>query len=224
MNKPVLKLENISKTFHQGGEPLNVLKNISLEVKKGEMVALVGPSGCGKSTLMHIAGLLENPGSGDVVIDGVIASELGDSGRTKMRREKIGFVYQYHHLMAEFSALENIIMPQIIAGESYKNAEKRARKLLKDLGLAEREKHIPAELSGGEQQRVAIARALANSPSILLADEPTGNLDPDTADSVFALLLSLVKNSHLSLLMVTHNPEIAKKCSRILKIKSGMLA
>ena len=190
-----LHLRSIRHTFHQGGQDLEILKEISFAVAPGEMVALVGPSGAGKSTLLHIAGLLEQPTGGEIVINGKAAGKLNDAGRTALRRQDIGFVYQFHHLLPEFSALENLVLPQMIGGTSRSAGKARAQELLEAVGLANRATHRPARLSGGEQQRVAIARGLANTPSVLLADEPTGNLDPDTADSVFDILEQLVRSS-----------------------------
>jgi lipoprotein-releasing system ATP-binding protein len=216
-----LELRDVRRTFVQGGQTLEVLKGISLTLKSGEIVALVGPSGSGKSTLLHIAGLLERPTSGEVIIDGESGARLGDRRRTQIRREKLGFVYQYHHLLREFSALENVILPQMIAGVPKRKARERARELLASLGLAERETHRPARLSGGEQQRVAIARALANRPVLLLADEPTGNLDQATAEAVFLELLTVVRQSGLAALIATHNPELAARMDRRLALEDG---
>ena len=223
MSDVVLGLTGIVRTFAQAGGGLEVLRGADLEVGKGEIVALVGPSGAGKSTLLHIAGLLETPDGGDVVIDGETCNAMGDDARTGMRRHNIGFVYQYHHLLPEFSALENIVMPQIIAGMGRSEARKRGREFLQWLGLAERASHRPGKLSGGEQQRVAIARALANAPKLLLADEPTGNLDPDTAGDVFALLLQLARGAGLAALIATHNADLAAKMDRVVRLKDGKL-
>ncbi len=217
----VLRLDNIVKTFRQGERPLHILNGISAEVRAGELVGLVGPSGAGKSTLLHIAGLLERADSGDVVIEGQVASQLDDGARTALRRGTIGFVYQYHHLLPEFSAQENIALPQMIAGARKAEANARALDLLSQVGLAERANHRPARLSGGEQQRVAIARGLANRPAILLADEPTGNLDPHTAEGVFDVLIDLVKNSGLAGLIATHNPALAGRMDRVLHLEDG---
>ncbi|MCK5779043.1 MAG: ABC transporter ATP-binding protein [Rhodospirillales bacterium] len=220
---PVLELEGITRTFKQGKRELEVLKGAELRVGSGEVVALVGPSGAGKSTLLQIAGLLEQPTSGDIRIDGQSCVGLGDDDRTKIRRYNIGFVYQYHHLLPEFSALENITIPQIIAGIDKSTARSRARELLDWMGLVERANHRPGQLSGGEQQRVAIARALAASPRVLLADEPTGNLDPDTADDVFGVLMHLARGAGLAALVATHNPDLARRMDRIVRVENGVL-
>lgn len=219
----VLKLSGITRTFKQGRADLHVLNGAEIEVKRGEIVAMLGPSGVGKSTLLHIAGLLEKPDAGEVVLAGAEASRLSDDKRTELRRASLGFVYQYHHLLPEFSALENVVLPQMIAGISKTKAAERARDLLGRLGLAGRESHRPGQLSGGEQQRVAIARALANNPKLLLADEPTGNLDPATADVVFQELLSLVREQGLAALIATHNPDLAARMDRRVLLKDGGL-
>ncbi len=220
---PVLVLQGIQRTFKQGRNKLEILRSIDLEIHPGELVALVGPSGAGKSTLLHIAGLLEKPGSGEVGICGERCNVMNDDERTRVRRDHLGFVYQYHHLLPEFNALENIIIPQMISGRPRAEARKRAEELLALMGLSEREKHRPARLSGGEQQRVAIARALANVPRLLLADEPTGNLDPDTAGEVFALLIKIARSVGLAALIATHNPEIAATMDRIVRLEHGVL-
>ena len=219
----VLALQNIARGFGSGAARLEVLKGVSLSVRPGEMVALVGPSGCGKSTLLHIAGLLEKADGGDVVIDGKAANSLGDDARTAIRRSTIGFVYQYHHLLREFSAAENVMLPQMIAGVVRRTARGRADELLASVGLAKRTEHRPAELSGGEQQRVAIVRALANRPKLLLADEPTGNLDERTADEVFALLQNLVRGSGVAALIATHNVSLAQRMDRRVALHEGMI-
>lgn len=219
-----LQLDGVHRTFSQGGAELHVLRGADLSVQKGEVVALVGPSGAGKSTLLHIAGLLEKPDAGEVRIDGEDCSGLGDERRTALRRDKLGFVYQFHHLLPEFSALENVVIPQMIAGKSRKLALQNAVSLLDSLGLSARGEHRPGQLSGGEQQRVAIARALANGPSVLLADEPTGNLDPDTADSVFVQLVGLAKEHGLAALIATHNPALAQRMDRTVRLDHGVLA
>lgn len=223
MSEPVFRLAGISKTYHQGLKSLEVLRGVDLQAGEGEIVALVGPSGAGKSTLLHIAGLLERPDAGEVYLSGEACGKLGEDGRTDLRRHNIGFVYQYHHLLPEFSALENIALPQIIKGVSKKIAYQRAGELLDWLGLAERATHRPGQLSGGEQQRVAISRALANSPKVLLADEPTGNLDPHTADEVFQVLLKLARGAGLAAVIATHNPLLASLMDRAVRLEDGHL-
>lgn len=219
-----LRLDNVIRSYPQGKEaPLEVLRGINLSIRPGEMVALVGPSGSGKSTLLHAAGLLERPDGGEVYIDGVACGSLKDKPRTALRRKYLGFVYQYHHLLPEFSAEENVVLPQMIAGVSRKAAGERARELLGNMGLAERVHHRPAQLSGGEQQRVAICRALANHPRVLLADEPTGNLDPHTAERVFEALLSLSRQAGVAVLIATHNPELAQRMDRRVRLTDGLL-
>jgi lipoprotein-releasing system ATP-binding protein len=221
--KAALGLEDIARAYKTGSGPLQVLKHAELSVAVGEMVALVAPSGAGKSTLLHIAGLLERPDSGEVFIDGQAASRLSDEARTALRRRHIGFVYQFHHLLPEFSALENVVLPQLIAGLGRKEAERRAHELLNYLRIEQRAGHRPAELSGGEQQRVAIARAVANAPRLLLADEPTGNLDPGTAGHVFAALKTLVRESGLAALIATHNYALAAEMDRTVTIEDGAI-
>ncbi|MCI7420460.1 MAG: ABC transporter ATP-binding protein [Alphaproteobacteria bacterium] len=223
MNNTTLTLKNINKTFRQGNEILEILKDVNLEIRPKEVVALIGPSGSGKSTLLQIAGLLENPTEGEVYIDGENCTGNSDNVRTALRRDYLGFVYQYHNLLPDFDAAENVIIPQLIAGVKYKEASDKAMWLLQRLGLNEREHHRPAELSGGEQQRVAIARALANTPKLLLADEPTGNLDPNTSDNVFLTLLEVVKETGLSALIATHNIDLANKMDRVVSLKDGKL-
>lgn len=226
MNKPqnpVLHLNGVKRHFGSGHTALHVLKGAELKVNAGEIVALVGPSGSGKSTLLQIAGLLEKPDAGEIFIAGEACSKLGDDRRTEIRREHLGFVYQYHHLLPEFSALENIVIPQIIAGLGKVVARERAQQLLEMLGLKDRASHRPAKLSGGEQQRVAIGRALANAPTLLLADEPTGNLDPDTAGDVFNMLLNLTRKSGLTAVIATHNPDLAARMDRIVRVDDGHL-
>ncbi|MBP3345807.1 MAG: ABC transporter ATP-binding protein [Alphaproteobacteria bacterium] len=225
MNKqmPTLELKNVVKTFKQGSAKLEVLKGVDFAIAPGEIVALIGPSGSGKSTLLQIAGLLEKPTKGDVWLDGQKCSKLGDNARTGLRRDYLGFVYQYHNLLGDFSATENVALPQLIAGVGQKVANEKAKWLLNRLGLGRRLAHRPSELSGGEQQRVAIARALANSPKLLLADEPTGNLDPRTSEGVFLELLSIVKETKLSALIATHNFELADKMDRKVTLKDGKL-
>ena len=226
MNEPAaaLALRDIRRTFHQGDKTLEVLRGAALDLHPGEIVALVGPSGAGKSTLLHIDGLLEKPDGGDVLLDGKPAAGLSDSERTALRGRYLGFVYQYHHLLPEFSALENVMLPQMLAGIGRGVARTRARELLKMVGLSERESHRPARLSGGEQQRVAIARAVANAPRVLLADEPTGNLDHTTSDAVFRQLLALTRGAGLAALIATHNPELAARMDRTLHLKDGVLS
>ncbi|HUT48034.1 MAG TPA: ABC transporter ATP-binding protein [Alphaproteobacteria bacterium] len=219
----VLALRAVERAFLQGGARLEVLRGVSLAVNKGEMVALVGQSGSGKSTLLQIAGLLERPDTGHVIIDGRDCGRLGDDERTRVRRNALGFIYQYHHLLPEFSALENVIVPQMIAGHTKRNARNRALELLGALGLSGRTSHRPARLSGGEQQRVAIARAVANAPKLLLADEPTGNLDHDTADNVFAQLRKLIQVAGIGALVATHNLELAGRMDRILTLENGVV-
>ncbi len=221
--KPTLSLKKISKSFKQGSQTLEVLKAVDLEIMPGEIVALIGPSGSGKSTMLQIAGLLDRPSKGEILLDDMKCSKLGDGIRTALRRDYLGFVYQYHNLLADFDATENVMLPQLIAGVDTKTAREKARWLLERLGLSKRLKHRPSELSGGEQQRVAIARALANSPKLLLADEPTGNLDPKTSESVFLELLSIVKETGLSALIATHNFELADKMDRKVKLQDGKL-
>jgi lipoprotein-releasing system ATP-binding protein len=220
---PVIFLHAVERRYHQGDSVLDILKGAELAVWPGQSVALVAPSGVGKSTLLHIAGLLEQPDAGDVYIDGVSTSGLSDADRTHIRRTEVGFVYQSHHLLPEFSAVENVMMPQMIRGLSRGEARKRATELLGYLGLKDRLVHRPAELSGGEQQRVAIARAVANAPRILLADEPTGNLDVHTADHVFAALTQLVRASGLATVVATHNMELAARMDRRVTIREGLV-
>ena len=219
-----LSLRDIKRTFVQGDRRLEVLKGITLDLKPGEIVALVGQSGSGKSTLLHIAGLLERPDEGDIVIDGKSAGTAGDRERTVMRRQFLGFVYQYHHLLPEFSAIENVMLPQMLNGKSRAEARRRATELLAMVQLKERADHRPGRLSGGEQQRVAIARAVANAPRVLLADEPTGNLDSSTADAVFRQLLGLVRETGMAALVATHNPELASRMDRTVTLKDGVLS
>ncbi|WP_417782453.1 ABC transporter ATP-binding protein [Terasakiella pusilla] len=223
MSNPVLELKSLTRSFKQGAEELHILKEADLRINPGEIVALVGPSGAGKSTLLQTAGLLEKPDSGEIYLDGNNASALKDDAKTALRRHHMGFVYQYHHLLPEFSAIENIVIPQMITGKSKKEAIVRAQELLEAVSLAKRGSHRPAELSGGEQQRVAIARALANKPKLLLADEPTGNLDPTTSDHVFSLLLNEVRKEGLAALIATHNPTLAARMDRIIRLENGHL-
>ena len=221
MNDTVLRLENVEQGYPQGDDVLSILKGANLSLKRGEMVALIAPSGAGKSTLLHVAGLLEKPMSGEVYVDERASCDLEDDARTAMRREEIGFVYQFHQLLPEFSALENVMMPQMIGGLPSAQAEARARQLLDYLRVGHRAEHRPAELSGGEQQRVAIARSVANAPLVLLADEPTGNLDPETAHYVFEALEALVRQSGLTALVATHNHTIAAMMDRCVTLKDG---
>jgi lipoprotein-releasing system ATP-binding protein len=218
---PTLELRQVTRTFSQGGNQLPVLRGVSLAIQPGEIVALVGPSGAGKSTLLHLAGLLERPDGGAVLLAGEDCSRMNDAERTAARRAAIGFVYQFHQLLPEFSAAENIVLPQMIAGVPRKRARVRARELLAMVGLEARAEHRPARLSGGEQQRVAILRALANRPRLLLGDEPTGNLDQHTADEVTAVLLDLVRRTGLAALIATHNLDLARRMDRILALQDG---
>jgi len=220
---PILFLHEIDRHYRQGDVMLDILKGAELAVWPGQSVALIAPSGAGKSTLLHIAGLLEHPDAGEVYIDQIATSELSDAERTRIRRVEIGFVYQFHHLLMEFSAIENVIMPQMIRGLSRQEATRRASDLLDYLGLKERLTHRPAELSGGEQQRVAIARAVANAPRVLLADEPTGNLDPRTSEHVFSALTQLVQASGLAVVVATHNMDIAARMDRRVTLKDGLV-
>jgi lipoprotein-releasing system ATP-binding protein len=222
MNSP-LALRGIQRTFLQGDRQLEVLRGVSLDLRAGEIVALVGQSGSGKSTMLHIAGLLERPDAGDVVLDGKGAAALGDQQRTILRRKFLGFVYQYHHLLPEFSALENVMLPQMLNGLSRGEARRRAIDLLAMVQLKDRADHRPGRLSGGEQQRVAVARAVANAPRVLLADEPTGNLDAATADTVFRQLLALVRETGMAALIATHNPDLAARMDRTVHLKDGVL-
>jgi lipoprotein-releasing system ATP-binding protein len=218
---PIIYLHDIDRQYRQGDDALIILKSAKLALWSGQSVALVGPSGAGKSTLLHIAGLLEQPDEGEVYVDGMATSALSDAERTQIRRTEIGFVYQSHRLLPEFSALENVMMPQMIRGLSRSEARKRAIEILSYLGLKERASHRPSELSGGEQQRVAISRALANAPRVLLADEPTGNLDPHTAEHVFSALGQLVKATKVAALIATHNMELAARMDRRVSIRDG---
>jgi lipoprotein-releasing system ATP-binding protein len=218
---PVLFLQDIERYYRQGDDTLEILKGAELAVWSGQSVALVAPSGAGKSTLLHIAGLLEHPDGGEVFINGTPTTKLSDVARTKIRRVEIGFVYQFHHLLPEFSALENVMLPQMIRGLGKHEAQVRASEILNYLGLEERVRHRPSELSGGEQQRVAIARAVANAPRILLADEPTGNLDPRTSERVFSSLTQLVRASGLAAVIATHNMDIAARMDRRVTIRDG---
>ena len=222
-NVPALELRDVRHTYQQGTTPLHVLRGAHLTVAPGEVVALVGPSGAGKSTLLHIAGLLERPDSGEVRFLGEDCGSFGDDKRTELRRSRLGFVYQFHHLLPDFSAAENIIIPQMIAGKTREEARVRAMSLLEGLGLGPRAEHRPGQLSGGEQQRVAIARALANNPTVLLADEPTGNLDPDTSEGVFQQLIGQARQHGLAALIATHNPALAARMDRTVRLEHGLL-
>jgi len=218
-----LRLDRVTRIYKQAGRELVVFRDVSLALAHGEIVALVGQSGAGKSSLLHIAGLLEVPTSGEVSIEGEAASRLPEKRRTELRRRALGFVYEFHHLLPEFTAEENVAMPKRIGGASREEASAEAKRLLGLVGLSERMDHRPAQLSGGEQQRVAIARALANRPRVLLADEPTGNLDPRTSDGVFEMLIALVRAEGLSALIATHNYELSKKMDRVLMLDKGVL-
>jgi len=220
---PVLSLVGLERVFRQGAREIHVLAGASVDVWAGQCVALVGPSGAGKSTLLHIAGLLETPDAGHVVIAGRDCTALDDQERTRVRRAEMGFIYQFHQLLPEFSALENVAIPQMILGHSRSEGEDRARKLLSSLGLADRVDHRPAELSGGEQQRTAICRALANRPRLILADEPTGNLDPRTSEMVFHELIGLFRSEGVAALIATHNLELARRMDRVVVMDSGQL-
>lgn len=224
MSDPGLRLEAIRRTFTQGKEQLHVLDGADLSIQPGEIVALVGPSGAGKSTLLHVAGLLERPDTGEVWLAGQPCGRLGETRRTQLRRTHLGFVYQYHHLLPEFSAVENVILPQMINGIPRKAARQRALELLDRMGLSPRAEHRPGQLSGGEQQRVAICRALANRPKVLLADEPTGNLDPHSSEGVFAQLLHLVRSTGVAALIATHNPDLAARMDRVVRLAEGKLS
>ncbi len=223
MSKPVLHLSAIERTYVTEAGELPVLRGAELELHPGEIVGLVGPSGSGKSSLLHAAGLLERPDGGEVFVRGQATSEMTDHMRTALRRSDIGFVYQFHQLLPEFDALENVVLPQLIGGAGAKTARERGEKLLTQLGLKERLSHSPAQLSGGEQQRVAIARGLANNPSILLADEPTGNLDPATSEAVFDALRKLVREEGAAALIATHNHVLADRMDRVMRLEAGQL-
>lgn len=223
MSKTLLKAEGLAKVYHQAEEDLTIFRGINLEIKAGEIVALVGPSGAGKSTLLQLIGLLDQPTAGKIEMAGRDVSSLGDEDRTLLRRHYVGFVYQFHFLQPEFSALENVMLPQIIKGVSKSEAKERATSLLTTMGLAHRLSHRPGRLSGGEQQRVAIARSLANEAKLLLADEPTGNLDPKTSGDVFDLLIDRVRSAGIGAVIATHNMELASRMDRILEMKQGQL-
>lgn len=222
-DSPLLNVVGLEKTFHQGGHDLTIFQGLDMNIVPGEIVALVGPSGAGKSTLLQLIGLLDTPSAGQIVIDGRDVSRMNDHARTQVRRDAIGFIYQFHNLQPEFTAQENVILPQMIAGKSKREARERADKLLSALGLGHRLDHRPARLSGGEQQRVAIARAIANKPRLLLADEPTGNLDPVTSDHVFEMLIQLVRSAGIGAVIATHNMALADRMDRVLEMKNGQL-
>jgi lipoprotein-releasing system ATP-binding protein len=221
--EPAIFLQAVERRYHQGETTLVILNHADFAVWAGQSVALIGPSGAGKSTLLHVAGLLEHPDAGEVYVEGIPTSTLSDAERTRIRRNEIGFVYQFHHLLGEFSALENVVLPQMIRGLSRGEAKRRATELLSYLGLKDRLNHRPAELSGGEQQRVAIARAVANAPRILLADEPTGNLDQRTSEHVFGTLAQLVRASGLAAIVATHNMDLAQRMDRRVTLRDGQV-
>jgi len=223
MSETYLKLTDVHRHYGAGETEVRVLEKASLEVKSGELVALVAPSGAGKSTLLHVSGLLERPQSGEVDICGQRTSTLSERARTQMRRHSIGYVYQFHHLLPEFTALENVTIPQMIAGEGRGKADQNAMELLDILGIADRATHYPSQLSGGEQQRVAIARAAANRPNVILADEPTGNLDPATSDRVFEALSHFIRDRGTAALIATHNHDLARRADRIVTIENGRI-
>jgi lipoprotein-releasing system ATP-binding protein len=223
MNEPVLATSGLRRSFTQGDVTIDVLRGVDLEIGSGEIVALLGPSGSGKSTLLQAVGLLEGGFEGSIRLRGEEAAELDDDGRTRLRRDLLGFVYQFHHLLPEFSALENVVLPQLVHGADPGDARRRAEQLLGVLGLGERLEHRPAKLSGGEQQRVAVARALANKPPLVLADEPTGNLDEHTADRVFAEFLALVRGEGTAALVATHNERLAGRMDRVVRLHEGRL-
>ncbi|MEE2524889.1 ABC transporter ATP-binding protein [Hyphobacterium sp. HN65] len=223
MSDAVLSLRDVTRTYESGDEELHVLRGVNLDLQPGEIVGLIGPSGSGKSTLLHIAGLLEPPDGGSVRLDGIDAVNASDDVRTGLRRNYIGFVYQFHHLLPEFDALENVVLPRLIHGELRNKAIPEATRLLTALGLEDRLTHRPAELSGGEQQRVAIARAFANNPKLILADEPTGNLDPKTSDAVFASFRDAARDEGVSALVATHNIGLVERMDRVLALENGEL-
>ncbi len=219
-----LRLIDIRKNFSQAAQVFEVLKSVNIEIKKGELVALTGPSGAGKTTLLQIAGLLDSSTSGQIFINGIETSKADDEARTKIRKHHIGFVYQFHHLLPEFSALENVALPLLIQDKKKEEAFEEAKQILKKVGLEDRLNHKPAQLSGGQQQRVAIARAVVSKPSLILADEPTGNLDSTISEKIFEILQNLVKSYGIGCLMVTHNLDLAKKADRIIAIKDGIVS
>ena len=224
MSEPQLRLTDVHRQYGEGETAIRVLEKANLSVNRGELVAIVAPSGAGKSTLLHLSGLLEKPQSGEIEITGTPTFHLNERGRTLLRRHTIGYVYQFHHLLPEFSALENVSIPQLIAGKRQADANKRSIELLELLGIGNRASHRPAELSGGEQQRVAIARAAANHPQVILADEPTGNLDPATSDLVFSALRELIRGEGAAGLIATHNHDLARRADRIVTIKDGLVS
>jgi len=219
----VLELKNVRRSFEQGEQKLEILRGVNMAIARGEVVALLGPSGSGKTTLLQIAGLLENPSSGDVIINGTRVESTADAYRTQLRRTQIGFVYQFHNLLPDFTALENLMLPQYVSNVQKAEAKKRAEALLESVGLASRATHFPSQMSGGEQQRVAIARGLVTQPALLLADEPTGNLDPRTAESVFAMMMGTIRHFNIGALIVTHNHELAARMDRVLELKDGLV-
>ena len=219
----VLTLDNISRIYSQGNNQINVLNNVNLEMRRGEIISLVGNSGSGKSSLLHIAGLLEKPNSGEIYISDVKCSKMTDFERTIVRRVSIGFIYQFHHLLSDFTAVDNVAMPMLLSGSNKVYSKNKAIDLLNNLGLQDRVNHLPSQLSGGEQQRVSICRALANKPDILLADEPTGNLDIKTAEVVFEQFISLARKNNTSVLLATHNQKLSEKSDRTIRIIDGQL-
>jgi lipoprotein-releasing system ATP-binding protein len=223
MTKNILQIKNVSKSFLQANQNIEVLKNINLEVNSGEVIALTGPSGSGKTTLLQITGLLDSPSSGTIIINNKDVSIIGDSERTEIRKAQIGFIYQFHHLIAEFSAIENVAIPLLINEKNKNYAFEQAKEILKEVELEDKLNYKPYQLSGGQQQRVAIARAIINKPSLILADEPTGNLDFELSEKIFEILYNLTKKYQIACLIVTHNQEISKKTDRIIKIKSGII-
>ncbi|MFN4114403.1 MAG: ABC transporter ATP-binding protein [Sphingomonadaceae bacterium] len=220
---PAVRLRGLTRSFEQGGERIDVLRGIDLDIERGEIVALLGPSGSGKSTMLQAVGLLEGGFGGEIAIAGSPAHEVGSDERTRLRRENLGFVYQFHHLLPDFSALENVVLPQMVSGRPRPECDERARHLLTVLGLGHRLTHRPSQLSGGEQQRVAVARALANKPLLVLADEPTGNLDEHTSDKVLAQFLELVREEGSSALVATHNERLAARMDRVVRLHDGLL-
>ena len=223
-NGPVVRLTNLARSFEQGGVRIDVLRDVNLTIAPGEIVALLGPSGSGKSTMLQAVGLLEGGFKGRIEIAGTDASALPPEGRTQLRRDHLGFVYQFHHLLPDFNATENVVIPQLVAGRTREEAEARAREVLSSLGLGHRLDHRPSQLSGGEQQRVAVARALANRPELVLADEPTGNLDEHTADIVLDQFLALVRGEGSAALVATHNERLARRMDRVVRLHEGVLA